>query len=83
MDFPVAGFLGAMAGTIIATIVFTAFVGTVERSLRAQARSETADDRAELENKVSVIRRTVLAVDIAAFAAAGYWIGQMIGGPAK
>jgi hypothetical protein len=80
MDLPLAGFVGAMVGTIVAAIIFAALVGTLDRALRASDRSESAEQRAEFESRLSAVRRTVLGADIAAFAVTDYWLGQKLGG---
>ena len=38
------------------------------------------ETRGAFEGKLSVVRRLILAFDVAILAAAGYWIGNMFGG---
>jgi hypothetical protein len=52
----------------------------VERRLRAQSGPQTLERRAAFEDKLSVMRRVILAIDIAILATLGYWIGNAIGG---
>ena len=41
---------------------------------------QTLEQRAAFEEKFSIARRLILAVDIAILATVGYWIGHAIGG---
>ena len=80
MDFPVAGFLGAIAGVVIGVINYALVIRVVESRLRALDRSQSAEERKEFENKLSLMRRIVLGIDIVVFSAVGYWAGRAIGG---
>ena len=80
MDFPVAGFLGAIAGVVIGVINYVLVIRIVEGRLRALDRSQNAEERKEFEDKLSLMRRLVLGIDIVVFTAAGYWAGRAIGG---
>ena len=74
------GLLGAVIGTAVAAANYFAVIGFVERSLRAHDQSRTAEERAEFERKIGVMRQTVLALDILMFGGLGYWIGETLGG---
>ena len=52
----------------------------VEARLRKLDRSQTQEERDEFERKISLMRRIVLAIDIVAFSAVGYWFGRTVGG---
>jgi hypothetical protein len=52
----------------------------VERHLRSLSDAKTPEQRGAFEDKLSVVRRVILAFDVAILAAAGYWIGNMVGG---
>ena len=80
MDFPVAGFFGAIAGVVIGVINYALVIRVVESRLRALDRSQSAEERKEFENKLSLMRRIVLGIDIVVFSAVGYWAGRAIGG---
>jgi len=41
--------------------------------------AQTADERETFEQKISVMRRLILGLDILVFAAIGYWIGKTVG----
>ena len=51
----------------------------VEGQLRGSSDAKTAEQRGAFESKLSVVRRLILAFDVATLAAAGYWIGNMLG----
>ena len=80
MELSLAGLLGAFVGTVLGVINYAVIVGFVERRLRALDASQTAAEREEFERKISVLRRTVLGIDIVVFAAVGYWFGKTVGG---
>jgi hypothetical protein len=80
MELSLAGFVGAVIGTVLGVINFAMVVGFVERRLRALDKSQTAQECEEFERKLSVMRRTILGIDIVAFSAVGYWLGKTLGG---
>jgi hypothetical protein len=47
----------------------------VERRLLAQSGPQTLQQRAVFEDRLSVVRRVILGIDIAILATLGYWIG--------
>ena len=57
-----------------------AVVPVVSTSLRGSSDAKTPEQRGAFESKLSVVRRLILAFDVAILAAAGYWIGNMFGG---
>ena len=79
MELPLAGLIGAMIGTVLGAINYVVIVGFVVGRLRALDTSQTADERAAFEEKISVMRRLILGLDIAVFAAIGYWFGNTVG----
>ena len=80
MDYSLPAWLGALAGTAVAVALYVPLIRTVDRRLRARAPAHTLEQRAALEEKLSIARRVILAVDIAVFATAGYWIGNALAG---
>ncbi len=75
MEFSLPAWLGGLAGTIIAVAAYVLAVRVVERRLRAQSGPQTLEQRAAFEDRLSVVRRVILGVDIAILATLGYWIG--------
>ena len=80
MDYSLPAWLGALAGTVVAVLVYVPAIRAVERRLRARAGPQTPEARAAFADKLSVVRRVILAVDIAILATVGYWIGYWVGG---
>ena len=79
MELPLAGLIGAMIGTVLGAINYAVLVGFVVGRLRVLDTSQTAEERAAFEEKISVMRRLILGLDIVVFAGIGYWIGKTIG----
>ena len=75
MEFSLPAWLGGLAGTIVAVAAYVPAIRIVERRLRAQRGPQTLEQRAAFEDRLSVVRRVVLGIDIAVLATLGYWIG--------
>jgi hypothetical protein len=80
MDYSLPAWLGGLAGTIVAVVLYVPGIRILEQRLRAQSGPKTLEQRAAFEDKLSVMRRVILGLGIAVLAAAGYWIGNAIGG---
>ena len=80
MEYSLPAWLGALAGTVVAVIVYVPAIRAIERSYRAQSGPQTLEQRSAFEEKLSIARRLILALDIAILATAGYWIGHALGG---
>jgi hypothetical protein len=76
MDYSLSAWLGALAGTIAAVALYIPAIRLIERYLRAQGGPQTLEERAAFEEKLSIMRRLILGVDIAILATLGYWIGN-------
>jgi hypothetical protein len=80
MEFSLPAWLGALCGMIVAAAIYVPAIRIVERRWRKSSGDEGPEHRAAFEDKLSVVRRLLLACDIAVLATAGYWIGNMFGG---
>jgi len=80
MEFSLPAWLGGLAGTMVAVAVYIPAIRVIERRLRAQSEPATLEQQTAFEEKLSVVRRVILGIDIAILAVAGYWIGNAIGG---
>jgi hypothetical protein len=80
MELSLPAWLGALCGMIVAAAIYVPGIRLVERHLRGSSDAKTPEQRDAFENKLSVVRRLILAFDVAILAAAGYWIGNMFGG---
>ena len=75
MDISLGGLIGAMIGTLIAGVNYHEFIGILERRLREQ--SQTPAERDSFDQRMTLVRRVVLTVDLFLFAAVGYWLGHL------
>jgi uncharacterized membrane protein len=80
IDLSLAGIIGAVVGTVIAALVYVRLVGLVERGFRPRGPSASPEERQSFEQERSLLRRTVLALDILVLAGIGYWLGAKLGG---
>jgi hypothetical protein len=80
MEYSLPAWLGALAGTVVAVVIYVPAIRAFERSFRAQHGAQTPEQRSAFEEKLSIARRLILAVDVAILATVGYWIGHAIGG---
>jgi len=80
MDISLPAWLGALCGMIVAVTIYIPGIRIVERHVRKSSDARTPEQRVAFEDKLSVVRRLILGCDIAALAAAGYWLGNMLGG---
>ena len=80
MDFSLPAWLGGLAGAIVAVAIYVPAIRLVERTMRAQGVPSNPEGREAFEEKLSLIRRAILGVDIAILATLGYWIGKILDG---
>jgi hypothetical protein len=80
MELSLPAWLGALCGMIVAAAVYVPGIRFVERHLRASSGVKTPEQHVAFEDKLSVVRRLILAFDVAILALAGYWIGNMLSG---
>jgi hypothetical protein len=80
MEFSLPAWLGALCGMIVAAAIYVPAIRLVERRLRKSSGAEGSEQRTAFEDKLSVVRRLILACDVALLAAAGYWIGNLFAG---
>ncbi|MFL5049348.1 MAG: hypothetical protein ACJ8D4_04495 [Xanthobacteraceae bacterium] len=80
MEYSLPGFIGGFVGVVIGVINYGVVISVAEGRLRKLDRSQTSEEREAFERKLSLMRRLVLGIDIAAFAALGYWFGRTVGG---
>jgi hypothetical protein len=78
MNISLAGLLGAIAGTVLAAVIYHVFIDALDREIRKRARPQSPEQRTNFEVTLSLVRRFVLIVDLFVFAAAGYWIAHTL-----
>jgi hypothetical protein len=81
MEYSPSAWLGALAGILVAVALYVPGIRLFERRLRAHDGPVTLEQRAAREDRLSVLRRFILGLDIAILATLGYWIGKVIGAP--
>ena len=80
MDLSAAGLIGAFVGLVAGWANYVFIVGVVERKLRQLDKSESPVDRAAFEDKLALMRRIILGIDVVVFSVVGYVVGYTIGG---
>jgi hypothetical protein len=80
VEYSLPGFIGALVGVVSGVVNYGVVISVAEGRLRKLDRSQTSEEREAFERKLSLMRRLVLGIDIAAFAALGYWFGRTVGG---
>jgi hypothetical protein len=78
LNISLAGLIGAVVGTFIAGVNYHLFIGVLERWMRDREQALSADEFETLDSKLSLVRRTVLTLDLFAFAVVGYWLGMTL-----
>jgi hypothetical protein len=78
LNISLAGLIGAVVGTFIAGVNYHLFIGVLERWMRDREQALRADEFETLDSKLSLVRRTVLTLDLFAFAVVGYWLGMTL-----
>jgi len=80
MEYSLPAWLGALAGTVAAVVLYVPAIRYLDRHMRAEHNAATPEEREAFEEKLSIARRVILGFDIAILATLGYWIGKAIGG---
>ena len=79
MEYSLPAWLGALVGAAIAVALYVPTIRIVDRHLRAQG-APAAEEREDFESRIALVRRSILAVDVAILATLGYWVGKVLGG---
>jgi hypothetical protein len=80
MELSLPAWLGALCGMIVAAAIYVPSIRLVERRLRKSSDATTPEQRAGFEDKLSVVRRLILACAVAILASLGYWLGNILDG---
>jgi hypothetical protein len=78
MNYSLPAWLGAFAGMLIAVAIYIPCIRWLDRRMRAQDGPKTVEEREAFEEKVALVRRSILGVDVAILATLGYWIGKFL-----
>ncbi len=79
MEYSLPAWLGGLAGAIVAVAIYVPAIRIIEQRLRAQNVTQTLEQRAAFEERLSILRRVILGLGIAVCATVGYLIGNAIG----
>ena len=71
---------GATVGASLGYINFRVIIGVLEPRLRKLDDSKTVAERAGFEQRIVLLRRIFLGVEVVILGAAGYFAGQLFGG---
>jgi hypothetical protein len=80
MELSLPAWLGALCGMIVAAAIYVPAIRLVERRLHNSSDAKAPEQRAALEDRLSIVRRLILACGIAILAVVGYWVGNTFGG---
>jgi hypothetical protein len=80
MELSLPAWLGALCGMIVAAAIYGPAIRIVERRLRVANPAQTAEQRSAFEDRLSLMRRVILGLNVAVLAVLGYWIGDIIAG---
>ncbi len=80
MELSLPAWLGGLVGTLIAVAIYVPAIRIIDRRLRARQKPDTPDARSAFEEKLSIMRRLILGIDVAVLATLGYWLGKTVGG---
>ena len=80
MDYSVAGLVGGAVALVAGLVGYFAIIPPLQQWLISNAPRDTQAQREDLEFKLGVMRRLILAADIVVFGLLGYWIGKTLGG---
>jgi ABC-type uncharacterized transport system YnjBCD permease subunit len=79
MDISLPGWLGAIAGIVLAAILYVAALGTIEKELQQFENPHNAEERAALARRRAAMRKGILAILVTIGAVIGYWLGETAG----
>ena len=80
MDLSLAGLIGAFVGLVAGWTNYVFIVGIVERKLRQLEKADAPAQRAAFEDKLALMRRIILGIDVVVFSVVGYALGHAVGG---
>jgi hypothetical protein len=72
------GILGAIAGTIVAAVVYGPIASFIERRMRARPRDP--EETSRLQQEITAMRHGVITFDLLLWCGLGYWLGEKVGG---
>jgi hypothetical protein len=80
MDLSLGGLIGSVLAILVGMTSYFLTVPVIEKSLRRIGPTDTPEQRQDLETKLGVMRRLILAADVVVFGLIGYWLGKAVAG---
>jgi hypothetical protein len=80
MTLSAAGLIGAFLGLVAGWASYLFVANMLERKLRQLDKSESPTERSAFEDKLALMRRLILGIEVVTFTAVGYALGHIIGG---
>ena len=80
MELSLAGLIGAFVGLVAGWVSYAFIVGILEPRLRKLDKSESPTERAAFEDKLALMRRLILGIEVVTLTVVGYALGHLIAG---
>jgi len=80
MDLSLAGLIGAFIGLVIGWTSYIVIIGVLEPRLRQLDKSASSAEHAAFEDKLVLMRRLILGIEVVTLTVVGYVLGHIIGG---
>jgi hypothetical protein len=80
MELSAAGLIGAFVGLVAGWASYMLVVSVLEPRMRALDKSASPTERAAFEDKLALMRRLILAIEVVTLTIVGYAAGHLIGG---
>jgi hypothetical protein len=79
-ELSLAGLIGAFVGLVAGWVSAVVVIRVVESRLRKLDKSESPTERSTFEDKLVLMRRLILGIEVAVFTIVGYAVGHLIDG---
>jgi hypothetical protein len=80
MELSLAGLIGAFIGLVAGWASYVVVIGILEPRLRKLDKSESPTEKAAFEDKLGLMRRLILGIEVVAFTIFGYAAGHLVAG---
>jgi hypothetical protein len=77
IDISLGGLIGAIAGTVVAAVIYGTIIDFIEKQVRT-THASTAERSTVVREEIALLRHGVFAFAVLALGGVGYWIGAMI-----
>jgi hypothetical protein len=80
MELSLAGLIGAFAGLVIGWTSYMVIIRVLEPRLRQLDKSASPAERTAFEDKLAMMRRLILGIEVVTLTVVGYVLGHIVGG---